>query len=70
MTRILMLAAAVAASIAVVCGQTPAAERKSYLHGPPDKELIYVTLPGTLEGSGEPDGRGLWCWMRGIITTL
>lgn len=40
-------------------GQRPEAERKSYLHGPPDKELIYVTLPGTLEGSADRNGTGI-----------
>ena len=44
---------------AVAYGQTPAAQRKSYLHGPPDKELIYVTLPGTLEGSADRNGTGI-----------
>ena len=26
---------------------------------PPDKELIYVTLPGTLEGSADHNGNGI-----------
>src|SRR5882724_2310373 len=40
-------------------GQAPRAESNSYLHGPPDKELIYVTLPGTLEGSADRNGTGI-----------
>lgn len=36
-----------------------AAENNSYLHGPPDKELIYVTAPGTLEGSADRNGTGI-----------
>src|SRR5437763_3360039 len=36
-----------------------AAESNSYLHGPPDKELIYVTVPGTLEGSADRNGTGI-----------
>ena len=43
----------------VLCGQPPRAESNSYLHGPPDKELIYVALPGTLEGSADRNGTGL-----------
>jgi DNA-binding beta-propeller fold protein YncE len=30
-----------------------------YLHGPPDKELIYVAVPGTLEGSVDRNGTGI-----------
>lgn len=42
----------------------PAAERASgnssdYLRGPAEKELIYVTLPGTLEGSPDANGSGI-----------
>src|SRR5215211_1121665 len=33
--------------------------RNSYLHGPPDKELIYVALPGTLEGTPDSNGNGI-----------
>jgi hypothetical protein len=32
-------------------GWTQAQRRNSYLRGPAEKELIYVALPGTLEGS-------------------
>ena len=53
------LAAGVLATMTIVSGQQPEAERKSYLHGPPDKELIYVTLPGTLEGSADRNGTGI-----------
>jgi DNA-binding beta-propeller fold protein YncE len=45
--------------VAVLLGQEPRVERNSYLHGPPDKELIYVTLPGTLEGSADRNGTGI-----------
>ena len=31
----------------------------SYLRGPAQKELIYVTLPGTLEGSPDANGTGI-----------
>ncbi len=30
-----------------------------YLHGPSKKELIYVTLPGTLEASPDANGNGI-----------
>src|SRR5947209_12783365 len=30
-----------------------------YLRGPREKELIYVTLPGTLEGSPDANGSGI-----------
>ena len=30
-----------------------------YLSGPSTKELIYVTLPGTLEGSPDANGNGI-----------
>src|SRR4051812_18453342 len=30
-----------------------------YLRGPSQKELIYVTLPGTLEGSPDANGNGI-----------
>ncbi len=45
--------------VSALYGQRTEAERKSYLHGPPDKELIYVTLPGTLEGSADRNGTGI-----------
>jgi DNA-binding beta-propeller fold protein YncE len=45
--------------VATVYGQAPRAASKSYLHGPPDKELIYVALPGTLEGSADRNGTGI-----------
>src|SRR4051795_4662372 len=35
------------------------ARRNSYLRGPAEKELIYVTLPGTLEGSWDQNGNGI-----------
>jgi DNA-binding beta-propeller fold protein YncE len=31
----------------------------SYLRGPAEKQLIYVTLPGTLEGSPDANGNGI-----------
>jgi DNA-binding beta-propeller fold protein YncE len=43
---------------AVMYSQTPRAN-ESYLHGPPDKELVYVAVPGTLEGSADRNGTGL-----------
>ncbi len=45
--------------VSTVYGQAPRADTNSYLHGPPDKELIYVALPGTLEGSADRNGTGL-----------
>jgi DNA-binding beta-propeller fold protein YncE len=33
--------------------------RNSYLRGPAEKELIYVALPGTLEGSPDSNGNGI-----------
>ncbi|MEO8661323.1 MAG: hypothetical protein ABI693_22825 [Bryobacteraceae bacterium] len=50
--------AACLASAAAANAQTAAAT-ESYLHGPPDKELIYVAVPGTLEGSADRNGTGL-----------
>src|SRR5689334_2450321 len=44
---------------AATYAQTPPASTNSYLHGPPDKELIYVAVPGTLEGSADRNGTGL-----------
>jgi len=48
----------------VIWGQTPASGRganggSSYLRGPAEKELIYVTLPGTLEASPDANGNGI-----------
>jgi DNA-binding beta-propeller fold protein YncE len=39
----------------------PAAKKgdSEYLRGPSQKELIYVTLPGTLEGSPDSNGNGI-----------
>ncbi len=45
--------------VAAMYGQDRRAEANSYLHGPPDKELIYVALPGTLEGSADRNGTGI-----------
>ena len=39
--------------------QAPAARNSEYLGGPSRKELIYVTLPGTLEGSPDANGSGI-----------
>jgi DNA-binding beta-propeller fold protein YncE len=35
------------------------AANSEYLRGPAQKELIYVTLPGTLEGSPDSNGNGI-----------
>jgi len=48
----------------VIWGQTPASGRganggSSSLRGPAEKELIYVTLPGTLEASPDANGTGI-----------
>jgi DNA-binding beta-propeller fold protein YncE len=63
--------AACAAAVALgteqilVRAQAPAAPRQAkkgnseYLRGPSTKELIYVTLPGTLEGSPDANGNGI-----------
>ena len=43
-------------------GVQPKAAKKGnneYLRGPSTKELIYVTLPGTLEGSPDANGNGI-----------
>ena len=44
-----------------VTAQAPQAAGRgnSYLRGPAEKELIYVTLPGTLEGSPDANGSTL-----------
>ncbi|MBZ5627139.1 MAG: hypothetical protein LAQ69_51970 [Acidobacteriia bacterium] len=39
--------------------QAPAGRGSSYLRGPAEKELIYVTLPGTLEASPDSNGNGI-----------
>jgi DNA-binding beta-propeller fold protein YncE len=50
----------------LVQAQAPGAPRSEakksnseYLRGPSQKELIYVTLPGTLEGSPDANGNGI-----------
>ncbi|MDQ1471076.1 MAG: hypothetical protein QOJ99_2556, partial [Bryobacterales bacterium] len=68
------LAACAACFFAVAVGtgqflmraQAPGAPRSEakkgnseYLRGPSQKELIYVTLPGTLEGSPDANGNGI-----------
>jgi DNA-binding beta-propeller fold protein YncE len=40
-------------------GPASHAENGSYLHGPPDKQLIYVAVPGTLEGATDRNGTGI-----------
>jgi hypothetical protein len=37
----------------------PRNSNREYLRGPSTKELIYVTLPGTLEGSPDANGNGI-----------
>jgi DNA-binding beta-propeller fold protein YncE len=52
----------IAAALGIVSsmyGQAARAENNSYLHGPPDKELIYVTVPGTLESPADRNGTGI-----------
>jgi DNA-binding beta-propeller fold protein YncE len=44
---------------ATLSGQADHGDDNTYLHGPPDKELIYVTVPGTLEGSADRNGTGI-----------
>jgi len=53
------MCAAGVAPMVLLHGQAPSAATNSYLHGPPDKELIYVTVPGTLEGSADRNGTGI-----------
>ena len=54
------LLAGVIGAAAIIYSQTPRpGANDSYLHGPPDKELIYVAVPGTLEGSADRNGTGL-----------
>src|ERR1700716_514706 len=46
----------------LMLAQAPAPAKKGnseYLRGPSRKELIYVTLPGTLEGSPDANGNGI-----------
>jgi DNA-binding beta-propeller fold protein YncE len=57
-TRTLLLARGLGALL-ILCSQAARAENVVYLHGPPDKELIYVAVPGTLEGSMDRNGTGL-----------
>src|SRR3954447_23153179 len=59
-----VIAAAVALSVFAQApgqGQRPGAKKgnNEYLRGPSQKELIYVTLPGTLEGSPDANGNGI-----------
>jgi len=58
-SKIAQSAVSLCGVVTSLLGQAPSAEQKSYLHGPPDKELIYVTLPGTLEGSADRNGTGI-----------
>src|SRR5438270_6748018 len=59
------IAGALGAGQLLVMGQSPnpaQAQKKGnreYLRGPSTKELIYVTLPGTLEGSPDANGNGI-----------
>jgi DNA-binding beta-propeller fold protein YncE len=60
------LAGALGTEQILVRAQAPAASRaqakkgnSEYLRGPATKELIYVTLPGTLEGSPDANGNGI-----------
>jgi DNA-binding beta-propeller fold protein YncE len=60
------LAGALGTKQILVRAQAPAASRaqakkgnSEYLRGPATKELIYVTLPGTLEGSPDANGNGI-----------
>jgi len=45
--------------VSPIYAQNPRSSSESYLHGPPDKELVYVAVPGTLEGSADRNGTGL-----------
>src|ERR1051326_7175262 len=45
--------------VSSISAQTRRSSTESYLHGPPDKELVYVAVPGTLEGSADRNGTGL-----------
>ena len=57
-----LIAAALSMAQLAVQAQTqtsPPARRSSYLRGPAEKQLIYVALPGTLEGSPDSNGNGI-----------
>jgi DNA-binding beta-propeller fold protein YncE len=58
------IGAALATNRVLVVGRAAAPEaapksNNEYLKGPSTKELIYVTLPGTLEGSPDANGNGI-----------
>src|SRR4051794_12147527 len=58
------LALGLGLSFGIVAQQAPPAvaprnSNREYLRGPSTKELIYVTLPGTLEGSPDANGNGI-----------
>lgn len=52
-------AAVVLAAAQVPAQEQPKKRNNEYLRGPSQKELIYVTLPGTLEGSPDANGNGI-----------
>ena len=45
--------------VVAMLAQTPATPQAGGLRAPAEKELIYVTLPGTLEGSWDQNGNGI-----------
>src|SRR5881227_2415259 len=58
------LALGLSLSFGMLAQQTPPAvapknSNREYLRVPSTKELIYVTLPGTLEGSPDANGNGI-----------
>ena len=53
------MAICAACLVATALGQAPKKSNNEYLRGPSTKELIYVTLPGTLEGSPDSNGNGI-----------
>src|SRR5437763_1190900 len=58
------LALGLGLTFGIVAQQAPTAvaprnSNREYLRGPSQKELIYVTLPGTLEGSPDANGNGI-----------
>ena len=58
------LALGLGLSFGIVAQQAPTAvaprnSNREYLRGPSTKELIYVTLPGTMEGSPDANGNGI-----------
>jgi len=57
-SQILIQAQAQAQAPAPVSGEAQT-RRNNDLKGPAEKELIYVTLPGTLEGSPDSNGNGI-----------